>query len=230
MRIAGVIQARMGSSRLPGKVVMPLADAPLLQRLVERVRASRRLGDLIVATTNRLDDGAIAELCARIGVPCHRGSEPDVLGRCIDAVAGFSPDAVLRLTGDNPMVGADLIDALIDRFAQAAPSADYATTLGPDGLPPGLTAEIITMAALRDAGLSADPADREHVTWYVRQRPERYRHVMLTSPVRLPAATFTVDTIEDYARVRPLFERLHATDPNFTLADIANALAAEPCT
>ena len=229
MRALGIIQARMGSVRLPGKVLRPLAGAPMLERLVQRVRGARTLSSLAVATSDLEKDDAVFELCSRIGVACYRGSETDVLGRFLGALSAVPGefDVVVRLTGDNPFVGADLVDSLVELFASARPSADYATTLGSAGYPPGLTVEAVSVAALCLAAQSADPADREHVTWHVRQRPERFVHVELVCPTSFGATSFSIDTPKDYARLAPFFERLHARNPNFASYEIAAALEPE---
>lgn len=225
-RVVGVIQARMGSTRLPGKVLMPLAGAPLLQRLIERVRGARRLAHLVVATSEQPENDAIAELCARIGCPCHRGSESDVLRRMLDA-CGADADIMVRLTADNPFVDGELVDMVVAALLAEWPRAAYAANVDDCGFPYGLFVEAAATAPLRRALASSDPMDHEHVTWHVRQRPETYPRVNVRAPLPFGCSSLTIDTPEDYQRLRPFFERLHAGAPSFTYRDIAAACGPE---
>lgn len=211
---------------------MPLAGAPILEHLVRRLERARTLSALVVATSYLGRDDAIAELCSRIGIACFRGSETDVLGRFMGALSSMRGDfdAVVRFTGDNPFVGADLVDSLVERFAASRPPADYGTTLGRAGYPPGLTAEAVRVAALRVAARSSNPEDREHVTWHVRQRPDRFVHFELECPLSFGPQNFSIDTSSDYARLAPLFERLYAQNPDFGVREIAAALTPESST
>ncbi len=215
----------MTSTRLPGKVLLPLAGAPLLQRLLERVRRSRRLDTLAVSTTRGPADDAVAALCHDLGIACFRGSETDVLDRMLKATEWLSGDVMVRLTGDNPMVGGDLVDHLIEAFLAVDPRPIYAHTLEGTGFPLGLCAEAISTEALRLAATSDDPMDREHVTYYVRRRPEKYRILPVSSPIACSGASLTIDTEEDYHRVRSVFEALYARSPAFGFQDVA---ALEP--
>jgi spore coat polysaccharide biosynthesis protein SpsF len=230
LRTLGIIQARMGSARLPGKVMMPLSGTPMLEHLIRRVGAARTLSNLVVATSHLGRDDSIAELCSRVGIACFRGSETDVLGRFVGALSAAPGefDAVVRLTGDNPFVGADLVDLLVERLAASKPPADYATTLGHAGYPPGLTVEAILVSALRVAAQSTNPEDREHVTWHIRQRPDQFVHVELACPESFGPQNFSIDTPDDYARLAPLFAQLHAHNPEFGIRETAAALTPEP--
>jgi spore coat polysaccharide biosynthesis protein SpsF len=213
--VVAVIQARMNSTRLPGKVLLPLAGAPLLQRLIERVRRSETLDSLIVATSSRRDDDPIAELCARIQTACHRGSETDVLARVMDAAESQSADVVVRLTGDNPFVDGSLVDLVVRRFLSANPPAQYVHNVDNCGFPFGLFVEACDMNALRQALQSLDPADREHVTWFLRQRPDIFRHATTPAPAPFTEQKLSVDTPEDYAQLRPVFEAKFRENPDF---------------
>ena len=227
MRAVGIVQARMRSRRLPGKVLMPMAGAPLLQRLLERVDEANRLDALAVATSTSIADDAIETLCRTMDLPCFRGSEEDVLNRVWQAARALGAGILVRLTGDNPLVNGELIDWLVAAFTSADPPVAWAMSAEDAGFPIGLTAEAVSMSALAQALDSDDPADREHVTWYVRRQPERFRQLLPAAPYCFPPARLTIDTRDDYNRVRALFERLHAGHPRFGLAAIAAALAAD---
>jgi len=139
MRILGIVQARMGSNRLPGKVLMPMAGAPMLQRLVERAQRSKRLDRLVVATTKFKRDDPVVALCQAHGFPVYRGEEDDILGRFMMVVRAEQPDLVVRLTGDNPLVGGDLIDHSIEAFLAMESRPDYLNTVDDGTYPSGLT-------------------------------------------------------------------------------------------
>jgi spore coat polysaccharide biosynthesis protein SpsF len=220
MRILGIVQARMGSNRLPGKVLMPMAGAPMLQRLVERAQAAKRLDRLVVATTEFERDDPVVALCEARAIPVYRGEEDDILGRFMKVVAAERPDLVVRLTGDNPLVGGDLIDYAINAYLAMNPRPDYLNTVDDGTYPSGLTLELITTKALKKCAESDDPLDREHVTWFVRQRPESFHCVFLEAPTSFSPMPLTVDTQEEYDRVRDLFEHLFARNPSFGTEEI----------
>lgn len=220
-KVVAVIQARMNSTRLPGKVLLPLAGAPLLQRLIERVKPAGRVDVLAVATSDAADCDPVAALCAGLGVRCFRGSENDVLARVLAAAEALGADVVVRLTGDNPMVGADLVDFLLDAFLAEKPPPDYANTVDRTGFPVGLAAEAITIDALRRAAESDNPDDREHVTRFVRRQPGAFRCLEVRAPLPLPPIDLTIDTESDYQRVMPLFEKLYERNPQFGFRDLA---------
>lgn len=225
MRAVGIIQARMGSDRLPGKVLRPMAGAPMLQHLIARAGRSQRLAELVVATSDHPRDDAIAALCRQTGTTVYRGSETDVLARMVAAAEAAQADIVVRLTGDNPLVDGALVDALLDRFLPQVPPLVYAQTVDGSGFPFGLCVEAVTLWALHAASTSDDPLDREHVTRFVRGRPEVFPSLVLESPRPLAEASVTVDTEEDFARVATLFEELRRHDPQFTYRDVIDALA-----
>ncbi|HTH15885.1 MAG TPA: N-acetylneuraminate synthase family protein [Magnetospirillum sp.] len=214
--IVGILQARMGSTRLPGKILMPLAGAPMLQRLVERLRRSCRLDHLVVATSDQPADDATAQLCRDIGVDCFRGSETDVLSRFLAVAGATGADLVVRLTGDNPFVDGPLVDQLIAEFEACVPALDYANNIDGSGYPYGLSLEIVSRKALEAAGASDDPQDREHVTRFVRNGG-RFRGGVLKAKTAFAYDRLTVDTADDYQKVRALFERLYAEQPDFSL-------------
>jgi len=210
----GVIQARMGSSRLPGKVLLPLAGAPMLQRLIERVTRARSLDAVVVATSVEPSDDAIMQLCQVLGVTCHRGSETDVFTRVLDAAARCTSDIVVRMTGDNPFLPPELIDEAVGEVR--AGNADYCAALPESGYPAGLTVEAMRYDALAACAASDDPMVREHVTWSLRH-DESIRRRTLRPGLSLGQAEFTIDTPADFARLAPIFERLYAKNPAFGL-------------
>jgi spore coat polysaccharide biosynthesis protein SpsF len=209
----------MGSKRLPGKILMDLAGAPLLQRLLERVKRSKLIDRIVVATSDRSENAPVETLCRDLGYSCWRGSENDVLVRVIDAAA--DADIVIRLTADNPFVDGALVDLVLQKFLDAWPGIHYAANVTDSGFPYGLFVEVADMNALKMAADSDDPMDREHVTWHIRQRPSEFKIQTVLSPVKYPDEGLTFDSIDDYKRLKPVFEDMYRKNPNFSFIDIA---------
>lgn len=222
-----IVQARMTSTRLPGKVLLPLAGEPMLTRLIERLRRVKRSDGIVIATTANASDDPIAALCAQLGVPCHRGSEHDVLSRYADAARLHGADVVVRITSDCPLIDPALVDRVIAVYEEGA--SDYVSNMLPPTWPYGMAVEVFSAAALQQAHAEAtQAAEREHVTPFLYWHPERYRLRNVASPVDLSHHRWTVDTPEDYELVRRLFETLVPKHPEFTQAHILALLDAHP--
>jgi spore coat polysaccharide biosynthesis protein SpsF len=211
-RTIAIIQARTGSTRLPGKVLRPLLGEPLLTRVVRRVRRAATIDETVVATTTLAGDDTIAELGIVEGWPVTRGSEMDLLARYLDAARAYGAERVVRITSDCPLIDPALIDDVV--AALAAGGADYASnTLEPRTFPRGLDVEVMTMDALESAGREdRDPASREHATPYLYRHPERYRLTAVRNPVDESGHRWTVDTPEDFELVRRIYEELGRDD------------------
>lgn len=226
-RIVAVIQARMGSTRLPGKVLEPIGDRSLLAWTVAGVQAVPGLATVVVATTTEPQDDPLVEAAAALGTEVHRGPVFDVLTRCFDAVAPHAPDLVLRQTADNPFPDPSVATAQVETLR--AQGLDY---VGIAGWPIGVAAEVCRMEALTAAMDEATAAaDREHVTPYLYSHPERFR--VGTVPRPAPVATggdrwrYTVDTRADLELARALADRL-GHGPPVRLAELEAIMAAEP--
>jgi spore coat polysaccharide biosynthesis protein SpsF len=223
LRVLALIQARLGSSRLPGKSILPLplsalgAQNTVLGHVVDRAQQARSIGEIIVATTTQPLDDPLAALATRLGVGVFRGDEHDVLGRFAGALALAGPAAaVVRLTADNPAIDPAFLDAAVAHHLAAG--ADYTYT---NGLPLGANIEVISTSALIKAHREAtQPDEREHVTPYLRRHPELFRLKTLALQVQpsVTALRLTVDYPSDYAFVNLLFNEL---GPNFSLTDPA---------
>lgn len=199
----------------------------MLSRLIERLRRVQHANGIVIATTTNAADDAIAVLCAQLGVPCHRGSEQDVLSRYADAARLHGANVVVRITSDCPLIDPVLIDRLIATYAEGL--SDYVSNMLPPTWPYGMAVEVFSVAALEQAHAEAtQAAEREHVTPFLYWRPERYRLRNVESPVDLSHHRWTVDTPEDYELVRRLFEALYPVQPDFRQADILRLLEAHP--
>ncbi len=229
MAVAGIIQARMTSTRLPGKVLLRAAGREMLAHQVDRVRRARRLTAVCIATTTNATDDPVAELAAREGVFVTRGSETDVLGRVFAAAEQLGADTVVRLTGDCPLSDPELIDAVVDRFLTADPPVAYASNSIPRTWPIGLDVEVASMAALTIAHREAtDPYDREHVTPFLYRNPDRFRMIGLPAPRNLGAERWTLDEPADFEFLTKVLEALLPENPNFGWQDVMAVLAKHP--
>jgi|UPI000646C3D4 spore coat polysaccharide biosynthesis protein SpsF len=226
-----ILQARMSSSRLPGKVLAPLAGAPMILRQIERLRRTRTLERIVVATSTRADDDPLAQAVTAAGVPVHRGDLDDVLGRFIGALDAFGPvETVVRLTADCPLADPDVIDATIDRFHETG--ADYVSNVAePRTFPKGLDVEVMKAAALRRAASeTADPYDREHVTPYLYRHPERFRLAAYAQATGEGEGEvrWTVDRPDDLVFVRAVYDALYPITPAFSSADVRALVRDRP--
>jgi spore coat polysaccharide biosynthesis protein SpsF len=199
MSLGVVIQARMGSTRLPGKVLRPIAGRPLLGHLTGRLALLRNQATAVVATSTLAQDDEIEAWCIANGVTCFRGDEQDVLDRYLRCAEAFGFTRIVRLTADNPFTDIIELDRLID--LQASAGLDYAHSFGM--MPIGVGAEIFTLDALRRShreGLAAH--HREHVNEYMQEHPEIFPSAALDVPAakRAPGLRLTVDTEEDWQR------------------------------
>jgi spore coat polysaccharide biosynthesis protein SpsF len=198
----------MGSSRLPGKVLLPLLDRPILSRVVERVRRATAVDEVVVATTQLAGDDAIAQLAADSGWALVRGSETDLLERYLEAASAHDADVVVRITSDCPLVDPALIDEVVRARHEAG--VDYAANnLEPRTYPRGLDVEAFTRAALERADVEDhSPASREHATPYIYRHPEVFRLLRVASAQDESNYRWCVDTPEDYELVRRLYDAL----------------------
>lgn len=225
--IVGIIQARMSSTRLPGKVLLPLAGAPMLARQIERLRRARKIDRLMIATTTNADDDPIENLAEEIGIPIYRGSRDDVLDRYYQAARPLGPTHVVRLTADCPLCDWGLIDTLVDFGLER--DCDYASNTLRPTWPDGLDAELIRFAALEESWNDASsPVQREHVTPFIIARPRRFSQAGLENDLDLSAMRWTVDEPRDYAFVAEIYDALYPAKPAFTTEDILGLLRERP--
>ena len=210
-----IIQARMTSTRLPGKVLMEVGGKPALAFMIERVREARRIARIVVATTRNATDDPVAALCGTLGVDVFRGEEQDVLGRYVAAAQSVGATVLMRLTADCPLIDPDVLDDAVAHFAGG--EYDYVSNANIRTFPDGLDVEVFTMAALLEAHERArHPFLREHVTPYIRGiRPEfgagSFRIGHLLAPANFGHVRWTLDTPADLARIRELVAALPAS-------------------
>ncbi|MEW5801193.1 MAG: glycosyltransferase family protein [bacterium] len=238
MKTIAIIQARMGSTRLPGKVLQDILDKPMLWHIVARIGFIPEITRVIVATSDRKADNRIAHFCLGEGIDCFRGSESDVLDRFYRAARNENPEAVIRITGDCPLVDPHLVRKLLLWFIESGNFDHLGLATGAGvahgefrqpRFPDGLDAEVIRFEALRRAWLEAkDPLEREHVTPFIWKHPERFRLGCLASEEDYSTMRWTVDNPEDLELVRDIYGSLYAKNPCFGLEDILGYLKDNP--
>lgn len=225
MNTVVVIQARVGSTRLPGKVLLPLEGKPVLARVIERVQAASGVDQIVVATTVSPQDDAIVRLCETLGVGCCRGSEDDVLDRYYQAALAVKADIVVRVTSDCPLFDPDLLSHMLAAF-KAQPGLQFMTNAG---YPRGLDVEIFDFATLARAWTEAkDPPEREHVTPYMYRVPGRFETAEYRAPQDLSAMRWTLDTEEDWDFIRRVYRALHREGEIFRRDAVFALLRRQP--
>lgn len=220
MRILTVLQARMSSSRLPGKVMRPILGRPMMELQIERLRRARLLGDLVVATSTDASDDVIAAEAGRLGCLVHRGPLQDVLVRYVGAVEAHGPcDHVVRVTADCPLADWSVVDACIELHLSSG--ADYTSNTVERTFPKGLDVEIVKAPLLaRAANESADPYDHEHVTPYFYRKAQMFDVRQLVQSPDDNELRWTVDYPEDFEFVSRVYETLYPSKRDFDSADV----------
>lgn len=217
--ILAILQARVTSSRLPGKVLKPVLGKPMLVRQIERVRRAGLIDHLLVATSSDTSDDAVEKLCGENNIPCFRGELDDVLDRFYQAARPLSPEHVVRLTGDCPLADPDLIDRTISFHLQG--KYDYTSNALEPTFPDGLDVEVIRFSCLEQAWRQAAlTSEREHVTLYINQKPERFKIGSFKNDTDLSFLRWTVDEPLDFELVTLLYQSLYPSNPAFATQDI----------
>lgn len=225
-KFVAIIQARMGSTRLPGKVLTPVGDETVLGRVVKRLFRAPDIDAIVVATTTGHGDDVIEQECERLRVRCFRGSEDDVLDRYYQAAKSQSADAVIRITSDCPLVDPRIVGQVQSAFVRER--ADLACNALPRTFPRGLDTEILTMDALTRAWQQArHPQHREHVTLFCYERPDLFRIASVANHHDYSYHRWTVDTPEDLELVRAIYAHFEYRD-DFAWQDALDFLERSP--
>ncbi len=232
-RVVAVVEARMTSSRLPGKVLLPASGKPLLQILVERLQRVDRLDEIVIATTVNTTDNPIVELAQRLGVAAFRGSEADVLDRVVQCLQTRRAEICVEVTGDCPLVDPLIVNEALDAFA-AAPDRTYVSNSDPHrSVPAGLDVQVFSAGALCELDREAtDPADREHVS-YGFYRPEsgnrwRPHFIKHASTVGAEKLWLSLDHREDYELIKALHEEVGERTTGYGAREIIAWVRAHP--
>jgi len=226
--ILGIIQARMLSTRLPGKALMEVGGKPLLFHAVDRARHSKLTDKIVVATTKRKEDDAIAEYCESIGIDVFRGNELDVLDRFYKCAKLFSADIIVRITADDPFKEPAVIDKAVGILISNK-NLDYVSNFIKPTYPEGVDIEAFTFSALEKAWKEAKgSADREHVTPYIWNHPNLFSILNFECEEDLSGLRWTLDTEKDLEFAREVYSRLYTPGRIFLIVDILRLLEREP--
>jgi spore coat polysaccharide biosynthesis protein SpsF len=210
--IGAIVQARMGSTRLPGKVMLKVGGRPVISYLFERLRLCKKLQTMILATTVNKEDDALEDFARQNNIPCFRGSADDVLSRYYDAAKKFGVIHIMRITADCPLIDPWICGRLIDKYL--AEKADY-VCLAP-AFAEGLDCEIFSFKALEMAHRNAKKkSEREHVVLYIHNNPDRFKKVMLLNEADDSRYRFTIDEPQDFEVVKAIIDSLYKSDRPF---------------
>ena len=225
-----ILQARMGSSRLPGKMLLPIIDGKgALELMLERASRASHIAKIVVATTTDPPDDGIEVLCDKLGVSCHRGNVEDVLDRFHGAISEYPEyDTVVRLTGDCPLHDPAVIDMAIAKFRELR--VDYLSNVSPPTFPDGLDVEVFSRDTLTRAWREAEKtSEREHVTLFIRKHPEIFSIANMENPSGdLSHLRWTLDEKADMEFITAIFKSLYESNPKFGRNDVLNLLDVHP--
>ncbi|WYL96988.1 MAG: glycosyltransferase family protein [Gloeotrichia echinulata IR180] len=229
MKTVIIIQARMTSTRLPGKVLKKVMDKPLLEYQIERLQRVKLADAIVIATTTNDTDLPIIELCSRLSVPYFRGSEENVLARYHGSAKAYHADVIVRVTSDCPLIDPQVIDLIIQFYRDFSDKYDYVSNTLERSYPRGLDTEIFSFSVLNQAFLEAtQPSDQEHVTPFIYRHPERYHIAQVTYTENQSHHRWTVDIPEDFALIERIITELYPHLPNFTFEDCLALLQKFP--
>lgn len=229
MKTIATIEARMTSSRLPGKVLLEAAGRPMLEHLVSRLRNVPSLDGIVLATTVNETDNVLAEFSKRVGIGCFRGSEDDVMTRVIGAAKSVGAEVIVEITGDCPIIDPQIVEQTIRMFR--VHQADYVSNAHIRSYPDGMDTQVFRLATLqRSAAMTDDALDHEHVTLHIRNHPEMFSQVHLVAPpeIHWPELGLTLDEPNDYELLKKLIEHFQPTNLLFSCLDVVRLLRQKP--
>lgn len=225
MKVVAIVQARMGSTRLPNKVMKPIGGVPMIEFLLRRLAKAKEVDQIIVATSIDEKNLPLVAHVQSLGYACEQGSENDVLDRYVQAGKAHQADVIVRITGDCPVVDPELVDEVIRGFKTV--NVDYFSNISPPTYPDGLDIEVFTFKALEKASLeTTDPFDREHVTPYLR-KPAKYKNKSMQHSEDLSAFRWTVDEPSDFEVIEKVFKYFHPIT-DFTWTDVLALQKQQP--
>jgi spore coat polysaccharide biosynthesis protein SpsF len=229
MKVVIIVQARMGSARLPGKILKTVLDRPLLEFQIERLRRVKLADQIVIATTDNGTEAPIVDLCQRLDIPCFRGSEEDVLARYHGAALATQADVVVRVTSDCPIIDPVVVDKVIQCYLDNSSRYDYVSNALVRSYPRGMDTEVFSFQALDQAFREATrQPEREHVTLFICEQPQRYRLGDVLYQNDQSRHRWTVDTPEDFDLIKRIIEELWPKTPRFTLEDALALLEKNP--
>ncbi len=228
VNVLAVIQARMGSTRLPGKVLKTIAGKTMIERIFDRLKACNEVDTIALATSTNKENDALAEHATHIGLATYRGNENDLISRHGEALRKFKGDALIRITADCPLVDPLIVDEMVKLFRKS-PDFDLVTNIFPRSFPKGLDIEIISSEAFAKLDKDVtDPYYRELLTYYIMEHPQTFRIMNFPYEKDLSLLRWTVDYQEDLEFVEKIYDTLLKEKPIFTMQDVLTLLEEHP--
>tara|TARA_Y200000002_G_C22656499_1_gene653735 strand:- start:1065 stop:1811 length:747 start_codon:yes stop_codon:yes gene_type:complete len=229
MNTVVIVQARMGSTRLPGKVLLRVLDMPLLQFQIERLKDTPKVDSIVIATTTNPADDLIVDLCESLGYLVFRGAEHDVLDRYHTAAQFYEADCIVRINSDCPLIDPAIVSRVLDVFHSELGSYDYVSNILEKGYPIGLHTEVFSREALKNAFYhSTDPDEREHVTPYLYRNPDKFKLASVAPEIDMSHLRWTLDYPVDLMVIRRIIEGLYPKNPKFGIDEIVNFIEENP--
>ncbi len=229
MKFIATIEARMTSTRLPGKVLLEAAGIPLLQHLVNRLRDVQSIDGIVLATTTNDSDNPLEEFARQMNINCFRGSELDVMERVIGAAASVGAKVIVEITGDCPIIDPEIVEQAIRIYKNN--NADYVSNAGVRSYPDGMDVQVFSLDTLiKSCQMTSNPLDHEHVTLHIRNHPEIFNHINLVAPpeIHWPELGLTLDELSDYNLLKYVIEYFDKINPKFTCLDVVTFLRNRP--
>lgn len=232
LKIVTIIQARMGSTRLPGKILLPLVNEPLLLKMYERVSYSELAGEIVVAITEEESDNELYKLCQQNNIKVFRGNTLDLLDRHYQAAKKYNAKAVIKIPSDCPLIDPEIIDKVILYYINNKEMFDFVSNLHPPSYPDGNDVEVMSFETLENAWINAKKDfEREHTTPYIWENPDQFRIGNVLWETGLDYSMthrFTIDYNEDYEFIKRVYNELYDKNKRFGLNDILNLLDEKP--
>lgn len=229
MKTVATIEARMTSSRLPGKVLLPAAGKPMLEHLIERLRGVPSIDEIVLATTVNASDDTLEEFSSRMGIKCFRGDEEDVMARVIGAAESCGAELVVEITGDCPIIDPQIVEQTIRMYH--AHHAAYVSNAHVRSYPDGMDVQVFRLGTLKkSAEMTNERLDREHVTLHIRSNPEVFSQIHLVAPPEMhwPELGLTLDEKSDYELLKKIIEHFASENPGFGCLDVIRLLRDKP--
>ena len=219
LNIIAIIQARMGSTRLPGKTLKLMNGKPMLEHLVHNIKKSKFVNKIIIATSDNSEDDPIESFCKKKKINYYRGSKNNVLSRFKIIADKYKPNLIVRLTGDNPFVENKLLDFMLKTYLTKYKDYDYINNVDNSNFPYGLYVEIFTIKALNIASRNSKKSDFEHVTLYIRRNKKKFKTASIKSDGKFKYNRLTVDNEKDFIFAEKLMKKLLKKNNTFTYTD-----------
>lgn len=229
MTTVATIEARMTSSRLPGKVLLEADGKPLLGHLINRLKTIPSLDVICLATTTNTTDDVLESFAVKEGISCFRGSENNVLSRVIGAAESVDADVIVEITGDCPIIDPEIIEMAIRTYYNN--SYHYVSNVKVPSYPVGMDVQVFSLDTLRRSqSMTSNPIDEEHVASHIRRHPEIFSHLNIVAPPSLhwPELGLTLDEIGDYLLIKKIIEHFGGDTPLFSCADSINLIKSNP--